>query len=94
MGTIAFSAWQATGKDVPDLRDHEDEIGTIGMDDKPYPGRLYNPGYMEIVEGGWMVTVGNHSEIFAELADAEKMLWDEHSAYIFRDRSLEGRDDD
>jgi len=79
-----FAAWRETGRDAADLREHEDDIGTVGGDwegdnPPPLPGRLYNPGYMETVEGGWMVTVGNHSAIFAELVDAEKMLWDEYA---------------
>lgn len=88
-GTDAWraDAWLKTGRDVADLRDHWEEIGDTGGDDsKPLPGRLYNPGYMETVDGGWMVNVGNHSAIFAVLADAEKMLWDEHASYFFEGR--------
>jgi len=82
-GTEAWraQAWIKTGRDVADLRDHWEEIGDTGSDDsKPLPGRLYNPGYMEKVGDGWMVNVGNHSALFAVLADAEKMLWDEYAS--------------
>jgi hypothetical protein len=77
-----FEKWRSSGREIADLRDEPDEQYYPEDYPDPVPGRLYVPGAMEKVAEGWMVTVANHSEIFADLAEAEKMLWDEFAEEI------------
>lgn len=80
----AFKAWQATGRDVEDLRAPEYlDFTQLYPEDhpEPVPGRIYDGDFfMErgVDQGDvyWTVTVENVSESLLNLQEAERMLFD------------------
>lgn len=75
-----FDAWRCTRHHLPDLATVEDEASG--------PGYSYlNPngdycGHIEEYGAQHIVNVGNRSETFDYLADAERYLWHNHAASI------------
>jgi hypothetical protein len=69
-----FDAWRTTGRKVPDLAAAGCETGSD--DPAPRPGRMYEPGHIEMAPNGrWIVNVGNSSRGFSSLIEAEGHLW-------------------
>lgn len=77
-----FSQFQATGRDVADLREYDEVLAQLGEDrDAPMPGRLYLGAlYIELgVENDapvYHLTIGNRSTMSADLAALERELFD------------------
>ncbi len=72
-----FDAWRASGRYVPSLVEEGEELG--GNDS---PGMVYACGHVEEWKAAgdrWLVNVGNQSESFADLRDAEWYLWTWHA---------------
>lgn len=76
----AFAKWRASGRDVADLRDHADETQHYPEDyPEPVPGRLYEAGWMQrTAEGQWWFPVCGSDYLIADLADAERVLFEEY----------------
>lgn len=78
---MTFEEWKATGRDIADLRDHPDET-QFYRDDYDYviPGRLYEPGWIvKQDDGRWWLCIYNWDDSFADLAEAEQILWDQYA---------------
>lgn len=73
-----FKEFQATGKDVPDLRAFDEVLAQLGEDRaEPMPGRLYVGAlYIEGTVGAYCLTIGNHTEAGAQLTLMERALYD------------------
>jgi hypothetical protein len=73
-----FKAFQATGRDVDDLRAFDEVLAQLGEDrTEPMPGRLYLGAlYIEGNAGAYCLTVGNFSEAGTDLAAMERALFD------------------
>jgi hypothetical protein len=81
IGPVTFEIWQATGRDVDDLRDHSDSTQFYPEDyPDPVPGRLYDAGWMRrMPDGTYWFCVFNWDDCFADLAEAERVLWEEYA---------------
>jgi len=73
-----FDAWRLTARDVDGLAAAGEELGRV--DDSDSPGRIYATGFMERGGSQWIVNVGNSSQAFDELFDAEAHLWSVHAS--------------
>ncbi len=72
-----FTEFQATGRDVPDLRAFAHIAAQFEDVDSPAPGRVYVDGlYIEGTAGTYCLTIGNHSEASADLSRMERQLFD------------------
>ena len=73
-----FDEWRTSGRSVESLVAEGQELGAVEGHD--CPGRIYDPGFMEATDEGWMLNIGNSSRIFADLAEAEAHLWSAYAA--------------
>ena len=79
---MKFSEFQATGRDVPDIRIVRSIYAAIASDDKPLPGRIYvDDLYIEsdVFTDGvqrYFLTIGNSSEASTDLPKLERQLFD------------------
>jgi hypothetical protein len=62
-----------TGRDVPSLTAAGHDLATIPPSDSP--GRVYSVGFVQAHGTGWIADVGNTSQCFDHLIDAEAHLW-------------------
>jgi len=68
-----FDEWRTTGRDVASLAAAGIDLGAVPPSDSA--GRTYSVGYMEADGSDWIVNVGNSSQSFAHLIDADAHLW-------------------
>ena len=68
-----FDAWRTTGRDVPSLANEGHDLATMPPSDSA--GRVYSVGFMQTHGAGWIVNVGNTSQAFDHLIDADAHLW-------------------
>ncbi|WP_242121391.1 hypothetical protein [Sphingomonas lacusdianchii] len=73
-----FDDWRLTGHHVDSLIAAGQDLGA--EDGYDSPGRVYEPGFMEASDAGWLLNIANTSEVFADLAEAEAHLWSAYAA--------------
>jgi hypothetical protein len=84
---MKFSEFQATGRDVPDLRAFPHIAAQLGLDlegvDSPIPGRVYLDNGLFIQretfsdgEVHWFVTISNGGSESLHLVDCERELYE------------------
>lgn len=74
---MTFTEFQASGRDVADLRAFDHIAAQFEDSGKPVPGRVYVDGlYIEGTAGAYCLTIGNSSEAGANLAAMERALFD------------------
>jgi hypothetical protein len=78
-----FDNWRVTGRDVPSLTAAGHDLATIPPSDSP--GRVYSVGLVQAHGTGWIVDVGNTSQCFDHLIDAEAHLWSVFASHECRD---------
>jgi hypothetical protein len=69
---MTFEEFQASGRDVADLRTVDPDAYLSEWSGRVYAGNLI----IERAERGWCLTIGNHSAVRMELATLERDLYD------------------
>ena len=79
-----FDAWRITGHDVADLDAAGVETGRVDGDTATRAGRVYDPGFLTLLDDGcWHCVTSNHDQVFEHLTDAETYLWANYAMWEY-----------